>query len=131
MAEREIFWNINYHWLFYFLAALSVLIFIGGCYRNIYVWFKGWPSKGTASLSNIFSVALKDILGNAKIFPGDIFGGLTHIFIMWGFIVLFLGTVLSAFDDYIFHFLKGFVYEYYALILDIFGLLFISLRLAR
>ena len=126
MAEREIFWNISCRWFFYFLSALSVLVFIGGCYRNMRVWFKGWCSKGNPDISAVFKVVLKDILGNAKIFRGDIFGGLMHIFIMWGFIILFLGTVFSAFDDYIFHFLKGATYEYYALILDIFGLLFVG-----
>lgn len=125
MAEREVFWNISYHWLFYSLSALAVLIFIGGCYRNISTWFKGWSINESVNFSSIFRTVLKDIVGNAKILSGDIVGGLMHLFIMWGFIILFLGTVLSSFDDYIFHFLKGPVYEYYSLILDIFGLLFI------
>ena len=99
MAEREVFWNISCHWLFYFLAALSVLIFIGGCYRNIYIWLKGWPSEGKADASTIIKAVLKDIAANAKVFGGDLFGGLTHVFIMWGFIVLFIGTAMSAFDD--------------------------------
>jgi len=125
MAEREVFWNISYHWLFYSLAALSVLIFVGGCYRNISVWFKGWPGNGTANASVIFQAVIKDVLGNRKIFLGDVLGGLMHLFIMWGFVVLFIGTCIVAFDDYIFHFLKGSIYEYFSLALDIFGLLFI------
>ncbi|MBW2596572.1 MAG: respiratory nitrate reductase subunit gamma, partial [Deltaproteobacteria bacterium] len=64
-------------------------------------------------------------MANAKIFMEDLFGGVAHIFIMWGFIVLFIGTAMTALDDYIFHYLKGSIYEYYALILDIFGLLFV------
>jgi len=48
-----------------------------------------------------------------------------HLGILWGFVVLFIGTVLLAFHDYIFPFLEGVVYEYYSLVLDVFGLLFI------
>jgi Fe-S oxidoreductase/nitrate reductase gamma subunit len=125
MAEREVFWNISHHGVFYLLAAFSVVIFLGGCYRNIWVWLQGWPSTNKLDLSQIFSATLKQILGNAKVFSGDLFGGLMHIFIMWGFFVLFLGTVSSAFNDYIFHFLKGPIYLYYSLTLDVFGLLFI------
>jgi len=125
MATREVFWNIGSHWLFYSLAALAVLIFLGGCYRNVYVWLKGWPSKGTLEVSTIVSAAFKDIAGNRKILLGDLLGGLMHLGIMWGFVVLFIGTVLLAFHDYLYPFLRGSVYEYYSLLLDVFGLFFI------
>jgi len=125
MPEREVFWNISHHWFFYLLAFLSVLVFFGGCYRSLWIWRKGRPLSGNPLFGSILGGILKDILGNAKIFSGDFFGGLMHLFIMWGFLALFLGTVLSAFDEYIFHFLQGGVYLFYSLTLDIFGLLFI------
>ncbi|MFC1851926.1 respiratory nitrate reductase subunit gamma, partial [candidate division CSSED10-310 bacterium] len=46
-----------------------------------------------------------------------------HLFIMWGFLGLFLGTVLLSIDHYLVHFLYGVVYLYYSVILEIFGLL--------
>ncbi|MBN2467515.1 MAG: 4Fe-4S dicluster domain-containing protein [Deltaproteobacteria bacterium] len=126
MAEREVFWNISNHWLFYFLSAVAMLIFIGGCYRNIYTWFKGWPFEGRPDAGAVVGALVKNVFGNAKIFLDDIFGGLTHVFIMWGFFVLFVGTAMSAFDDYIVHYLRGGVYKAYALSLDIFGLVFVA-----
>ena len=126
MAEREVFWNISYHGVFYLLAFFAVVIFFAGCYRNIWVWLQGWPSANKLDFSRIFSATLKQILGNVKVFSGDLFGGLTHLFIMWGFFVLLLGTGLSAFNDYIFHFLYGPIYLYYSLVLDVFGVLFIA-----
>ncbi|MFH0811766.1 MAG: (Fe-S)-binding protein [Pseudomonadota bacterium] len=125
MAEREVFWNIAHTWLFYVLAALSVFVFIAGCYRNLYAWFTGWPIQGTANWPLIFRRVLKDVFGNVKIFLGDLFGGLTHLFIMWGFFVLFLGTVLLASHEYLFTYLRGSLFEYYELVLDVFGLLFV------
>ncbi|HPD61612.1 MAG TPA: heterodisulfide reductase-related iron-sulfur binding cluster, partial [Thermodesulfobacteriota bacterium] len=86
---------------------------------------KGWPGTNKINFSPVISATLKQVLGNSKIFSGDLLGGLMHLFIMWGFFVLFLGTVLSAFNDYIFYFLKGPIYLYYSLTLDVFGLIFI------
>lgn len=125
MAEREVFWNIHYTWIFYTLAAVSTLIFLGGCYRHMAVWFKGWPTQGTANPAEIVKAVLKNVLGNARIFTGDLFGGLTHMAIMWGFFVLFLGTVVLASHEYIVSFLKGTLFEYYELILDVLGIVFI------
>ena len=125
MAEREVFWNICCHWLFYTLAAVSVIVFIVGCYRHVYVWLQGWPSQKTLNASLVAKAVLRQAFGNSKIVRGDAVGGIMHLFIMWGFFTLFLGTVLLAFDDYIYHFLSGPIYTYYALVLDIFGSLFI------
>lgn len=126
MAEREVFWNISYHWLFYMLAAIAVLVFLVGCYRSLYIWSQGWSSRRAVSGSQVVLTALRDIAGNAKILRGDLFGGLMHLFIMWGFFVLFLGTVLSAFDDYLIEFLHGSIYLVYSFVLDIFGILFLA-----
>jgi Fe-S oxidoreductase/nitrate reductase gamma subunit len=125
MAERIVFWNISHHWIFYLMAFLSMVVFICGCYLNIRIWFQGWSGGNKLDISRIISAPLKRILGNSKIFSGDLFGGITHMFIMWGFFVLFVGTSMSAFNDYIYHYLYGSQYLYYSLVLDVFGLIFI------
>ena len=102
MAEREVFWNISSHWLFYVLAAFSVIVFFAGCFRHVFVWRSGRPGSGTVDLSVLIRALPSKVLGNVKIFRDDWFGGAMHLFVMWGFVVLFAGTVLSAVDDYVY-----------------------------
>ncbi len=125
MAEREVFCTIHYHLVFYLFVGLTALIFAGGCCRNLYVWLKGRPTEATLTPSKVLRALFKDVLGNRRIFLGDVLGGWMHLLVMWGFVVLFIGTVLSTLDHYIYHFLKGTAYEYYSLVLDLFGLFLI------
>ena len=60
-----------------------------------------------------------------RIFRGDIFGGLAHFFIMWGFGLLFIGTVLLTVHHDIIQFLFGQIYLTYSLVLDLAGAFFI------
>ena len=116
---REVFWNISYSWLFYILAAVASLVFFYGIYKRAAFWMSGWSERrnGGVDLKRL----TKKVLFTSGIFSDDIMGGTTHFLIMWGFIVLFLGTVLSTIDHWIFHFLEGEVYIVYSVSLDIAG----------
>ena len=128
MAGREAFWNIDHVRLFYALAAVAMAVFAAGCWRNIRVWRKGWVAKGAPGPRSVLPAMLKDVLANRKIFLGDGIGvgGLAHMLMMWGFGVLFIGTVLLTVDHYLVGFLKGAVYQTYAAVLDVMGLAFIA-----
>ena len=69
---------------------------------------------------------LMDGLFGRRIFKSDFIAGFMHLFIMWGFIGLFLGTVLSTTDYWIIHFLYGNTYLIYSFCLEIFGLMLIA-----
>ena len=61
----------------------------------------------------------------AGIFRGDPPGGLAHLAVLWGFVVLFIGTVLLTIDHHLVIFLTGQVWLVYSLVLDLFGAAFI------
>jgi hypothetical protein len=117
---REVFWNIGYHSVFYSLAAAAVGIFLYGLYRRWTLWRRGWPEKRDGGFD--VWLVIRRILLNASIFKGDLLGGVTHVCIMWGFLILFLGTVLSTIDHWIVSYLRGDLYLVYAFVLDAAGL---------
>jgi Fe-S oxidoreductase/nitrate reductase gamma subunit len=124
LPYREVFFNIPQHALFYSLAALATAVFAYGLFRRWRFWRSGWPEAREGG----FDLAL--VLGrtvlNTSLYRGDARGGLTHTLIMWGFILLFIGTVLSTLDHWFVSFLKGDLYLGYAFVLDLAGLALIA-----
>jgi Fe-S oxidoreductase/nitrate reductase gamma subunit len=116
---REVFWNIGYHYVFYSLAALVTAVFLYGLYRRWKLWSSGWREKRGAGFDA--KLVLSRVFLNLSIFKGDALGGVTHVCIMWGFILLFLGTALSTIDHWIIPYLHGGLYLVYAFVLDIAG----------
>lgn len=80
-----------------------------------------WTSRTVAFLR----YAISDLFFHRRFFQ-DIYPALIHLLIFWSFFLLFLGTVSSALDHYVFHFLKGEVYLTASLILDIAGILLLA-----
>jgi Fe-S oxidoreductase/nitrate reductase gamma subunit len=120
------FWGIDAIALFYILAGISVAIFLIGVYFRISIWVAGTnnlkPNLSTAGIINL----LKDGIFGRRIFKGDVYAGLMHIFIMWGFIGLFLGTVLSTTDYWLIHYLSGNTYITYSFCLEVLGIMLIA-----
>jgi Fe-S oxidoreductase/nitrate reductase gamma subunit len=116
---REVFWNIGYHYIFYSFAAVATAIFLYGLFRRWRFWRSGWLEKRDGGFDA--GLVLRRIFLNTSIFRGDPLGGITHVCIMWGFIVLFLGTALSTIDHWIISYLTGELYLVYAFVLDAAG----------
>jgi Fe-S oxidoreductase/nitrate reductase gamma subunit len=121
---REIFWNIGYHYIFYSLAAVATGVFLYGLYRRWKLWRSGWRDKRAGGFD--WRLVLGRVFLNASILKGDFLGGFTHICIMWGMIILFLGTVLETTDHWIITFLRGNLYLVFAFILDAAGIALIA-----
>ncbi|MBW2115829.1 MAG: hypothetical protein JRH04_13600 [Deltaproteobacteria bacterium] len=123
IPERLNYWNIEPVWIFYVLAVLAVAVFISGLITHVFVWTKVIRHQ-TIKLSwrGILNLFLDGLLGR-RIFKGDIAAGTMHLFIMWGFLGLFAGTVLISADYWLYHFLKGSVYIWYSTCLEILGLM--------
>ena len=132
-AAREVFWAIpqSLRTIFYVSATLAVGIFFIGSWFKIYIWQKGKDdpsdhlthktSLGLAimSLRYFFS---PDCLLAKRVFERSKPRAVMLIFIYWGFIVLFIGTLIVAIDyDFGLSILKGQFYLYYSLTLDIAG----------
>lgn len=121
---RHLFWNIGTGevWTFYILAFFACLLFAIGILNHLSVWMKGFRNRKVPfSWESIIRVFLDGLFGR-RIFSGDIAAGSMHLLILWGFLILFIGTTLSAIDDYLFSFLKGRIYIVYSTSLEIAGL---------
>lgn len=125
---RQLFWSIGTGevWTFYILAFFACLVFVVGVLNHLCVWMRGFCDwKIPFSRESVIRVFLDGLFGR-RIFRGDIAAGTMHLLILWGFLILFIGTTLSAIDDYIFSFLKGRTYIVYSTCLDIAGLILVA-----
>lgn len=124
---REVFWNIGLQQqlLFYSLSAAATAIFLVGVYRILTIWRSSWGEQRPRDVAASAKRAAVDALLGRRIFRGDLFGGLAHFFIMWGWVFLFVGTSLLTIHQDIQGFLYGIVYLVYSLALDVAGAFFI------
>ncbi len=126
---REIFWNVQgVRLIVYLLALIPVFLLIYGLWKKIKLWKIGREENRYGQLwkrigSKLYYAALQ-VRNLEKIFPG-----IMHLFIFWGFVILFVGTVIIFLQEDItlpifsFTFLHGNFYLWYSLILDLFGFL--------
>ena len=117
---REVFFNIDGHVLFYSMAALASAVFAYGLVRRWQFWTSGWREARDGGFD--LGLVLGRVLLNTSFFRGDPLGGLTHMLIMWAFVLLFIGTVLSTLDHWFVSFLRGDLYLAYAFVLDLAGI---------
>jgi len=126
IPTRLTYWLIHPVWLFYLLAAIAVAVFLAGVYFHIAVWRKmaagrpirfSWPRLGAA---------LTDSVTGRRIFRGNAAAGLMHLLILWGFLLLFVGTVLVAVDHWFVVFLRGNLYRWVETTLDVSGLMLLT-----
>lgn len=137
---RPTFWNIP-PWLqavLYVGGLVAALIFAYGVYRHVQLWrvgkgefdFKAITEHLAFRLRNFFTFGVL----TKKVVTENQPAGIAHANMMWGMILLFIGTALATLDwdvfRLIFHvrLLQGDFYFIYKFILDIAGLLaFVSL----
>ena len=120
---RTSYWHIQPVWVFYLLASVGVGLFAFGIITRLAVWRKGARPLGIPICGRNASKVVVDGLLGRRIFRGDIPAGVMHVLIMWGFLGLFLGTLIISADYWLVHFLKGPFYLWYSLCLDVFGLM--------
>ncbi|USZ70635.1 heterodisulfide reductase-related iron-sulfur binding cluster [Natronosalvus halobius] len=119
--------------LFYFLAAVAILVFLFGVYARFARYAEGDddPVPRVDDLASRVVAAAKIVLTNEKQFNRDLYGGLMHAFIFWGFLSLFIATSILAFDEYAYglvldaSFWHGDFYLAYQFMVDAMGLLFV------
>ncbi|MCO8242679.1 MULTISPECIES: (Fe-S)-binding protein [unclassified Haladaptatus] len=138
---RPTFWRIGPmgEAVFYFLAIVTVVYFLYGVYNRFARYTDGeedWFDR-LDDLPGRVTRAAKTVITNEKQFNRDLYGGLMHSFILWGFLTLLIGTTILAIDmdgyrKFTHYFLGGeksfFVgsfYLAYSLVMDAMGLLFV------
>jgi len=129
--KREIFWNIPnlLKILFYLFSFFSFLIFLYG----IHLHFKFW-NKGRGNFKIDFKIGFKNFIKYSilqiKVLY-EKFGGILHILMYLGFLLLFFGTFILTIQERItypffkIHFLKNFYFLIFEFIMDFAALLLI------
>jgi Fe-S oxidoreductase/nitrate reductase gamma subunit len=131
---RPTFWRISHvgEIVFYYLAAVAILVFLYGVYARFARYSRGdedWFDR-LDDLPGRVASAAKIVTSNEKQFDRDLYGGVMHAFIMWGFLTLLIGTTILAIDmDFLSKTVgsvfQGDFYLAYSLVMDAMGLLFV------
>jgi Fe-S oxidoreductase/nitrate reductase gamma subunit len=135
MPTRPIGWNVSEvaFAVMYVLVALQAVVLAYGGTRRYLMWRRGRPLAGPIDrvgerLRHALAVVF---LHRRLIRPGYIYSGLMHLFIFWGFVVLFIGTLIVLLEADIVRpyfglsFYQGTFYVAYKLVINLFGLLFV------
>ena len=122
------FWAYT-RWIIYGLAVVIVAVFVYGVWQRIRAYRMGKPAEG--ALDNLgarivdlirYGIAQTRVIREA-------YPGIFHLFIFWGFVILFIGTSLTVFDEDLYRlitgtkFIQGNFYVVLSFLLDLFGLL--------
>ena len=113
--------------VWYVLIVVSTAIFAWGCLRLVRKYGKGRSAFTLDRPARRLRRAVTTTLTHSWIRRRDPLAGLGHLLIFYGFLVLFIGTAILAFqDDFArpllgFDFWHGWFYLGYSLFLDVFG----------
>ncbi len=130
---REIGWNVGVsHWM---MIAMDLIIFVMIVAVVIYrlreravLWKIGKGDKRTDQIGKRLKSALINGLLQKSLLK-DRYPGLLHAMLVWGFVILFIGTSLIVIQEYFtsllfdWEFLQGKFYIIYSFLLDLFGLM--------
>jgi Fe-S oxidoreductase/nitrate reductase gamma subunit len=131
-ATRETFANLP-TWaiaFWYFLIFVSVCVFAYGVWRLARKYRQGrGPAEPDRPLERVARSA-RIVFSHSWIGRRDPLSGFAHLFVFYGFLVLFVGTAILAVQDDVaeplgFEFFTGWFYKGYSLFLDVFGALLI------
>src|SRR5438876_4493812 len=117
----------------YALVAVQALFLAYGFSRRYLTWKRGRPYGPIDRIGQRLREALAVAFIHRRLLrPGYIYAGLMHLFIFYGFIVLFIGTLIVLLEADIarpyfgISFYQGGFYVAYKLIINLFGLLFVT-----
>lgn len=129
---RDTFWNVPV-WAqvgLYAGGAIAIALFAWGMWRRVQLWRAGIPENRFDHLPLRVKLVAKHALGQVRVLS-QAYPGIMHATMFWGFLALFMGTVLATIDYDItlplfqHKLLKGWFYLFYETVLDFFGLFFV------
>ena len=121
---REIYWNISGIAIMYLLLLPTVAIFAYGVWRRLRLWRIG---RSENRFDQVW-VRVRQVLTNGVLqarLARNPLAGFFHILFSWGFVILFLGTIVVMIDaDLRIHIMRGNFYLFFqSLTLDTVGFL--------
>src|SRR5213079_2631745 len=129
---RDTFWNVP-GWAqvaLYVGAIVAVTVFVYGLAQRVRLWSGGRPEPRFDRIPQRLTLVARHALGQARTLS-QAYPGVMHAIMFWGFLALFMGTVLATIDYDItlplfgVKILKGWFYLVYETVLDFFGLFFV------
>jgi Fe-S oxidoreductase len=127
---RPTFWNIPefLQIAVYLAGAIAILVFLYGMWLHVQHWRKGKGKFSWGPLSVRLKMWLTMGVATKKVVLDQQPAGFMHANLMWGMIILFIGTALATIDWDItrplyFRVLQDGFYFLYKVVLDIFGIL--------
>jgi Fe-S oxidoreductase len=129
---RDTFWNVPV-WAqiaLYVGALLAIVVFAYGVAQRVRLWRGGRPEQRFDRVGQRLKLVALHALGQARTLS-QAYPGIMHAIMFWGFLALFMGTVLATIDYDITlplfdrKLLKGPFYLLYETVLDLFGLFFV------
>lgn len=134
-ATREIYWNIDYGYIIYFLIIPVLAAIAYGIYKRYRLWRLGQPENRCMNpvqcIWTFIKTGIVDGLIHRRFFR-DPYPGLMHFLIFWGAIIFLLATAIDSITHYTvskeidgthLHGMWGNTYLYFSLFVDIFGIL--------
>lgn len=126
MPSREIFWNISYAYVIYILAVVALAILVYSFYRRYKLWRVGKPDDYSKDMGKrikaFIHTTIIDILIHRR-FLREPYPGIMHFLILWGFIIMLLGSAVDAVTHHIGRDVVGGAYLWFSLTLDIAGVM--------
>jgi Fe-S oxidoreductase len=129
---RDTFWNVPL-WAqlaLYVGGVVAVAVFAWGLWQHVRLWRAGGPEYRFDRIPQRVRLVAVHVLGQARTLS-QAYPGIMHATMFWGFLALFMGTVLATIDYDItlplfnVKLLKGPFYLFYETVLDMFGLFFV------
>ncbi len=124
--QRIMFWQIDHVWTFYVLAAMATGFFLAGLGAYMSVWKKSVKSPQLSFSGDALKKMTLDVLMGRRVLQGNVAAGLMHLFIFWGFVILFIGTSLLALHEYVHPYLKGKPYLFFEASMEVGGLILLA-----
>jgi Fe-S oxidoreductase len=134
IPAREVFRHFSGPMIavFYGLSFLALGIFVYGSWLRIAKYRRGRPAHRMTILWSRLLAALKTIGAHSTLKKRDSLAGGAHALIFWGFVTLFMGTLIIMVDHDVLRlisprlqFWQGEFYLWYSLLLDLMGVGFL------
>lgn len=124
VPTRQIYWNIPGHGWMYALLVVLVAVFAWGVWERLRLWRLGRPARRLDQPWRRLAEMNRQVVLQLRLLR-DALSGPMHAGLSWGFVVLFLGTVVVFLQaDLGLPVMRGAFYLYFqSLTLDLFGAL--------
>jgi Fe-S oxidoreductase/nitrate reductase gamma subunit len=134
MPTRQIGWNVGEvaFAVMYLLVAVQALVLGYAFTRRYLMWRRGGAYGPIQRIGERLRQALAVVFLHRRLIrPGYIYAGVMHLFIFYGFVFLFIGTLIVLLEADIarpyfgISFYQGTFYVVYKIVINLFGLLFL------